>query len=146
MTQTIQPVVLLWGRYTGYRFAGPFASVAEANEWALLFDEHTGLLEWHTAVVDPAVPLAIHAPDAPAGPPGAAGSGAAFFVLMPDGDPPHLVGPFADHRAAVAWGSYNEEVRQRDFGWQLIWLENPTAPPLLLSADAAMATRPAMVH
>jgi hypothetical protein len=60
------------------------------------------------------------------------GPNAAFFLLMLYSDPLHLVGPFLDHRHAYFWGvAY--EARTDDLGWQLVWLNEPAAPPRLLT-------------
>jgi hypothetical protein len=147
--QTTQPVVMLWDFHTGYRYVGPFATVAEANDWGCDYEDRAGSPCWHSELVDPDVPLEIRAPDDVAvepsqdpclerwaAPPSNTPS-AAFFLLMTDSEPLHLVGPFADPRAAFAYGKFNEEVRKRDFGWQIVWLEHPNAVARLLSTDAA---------
>jgi hypothetical protein len=138
MTQTIQPVVLIWGFHTGYSYVGPFATMAAANDWALRYDELTGLLDWHSELVDPAVPLALRPPDLPWEVTDVL-PGAAFFMLMPDSEPVHLVGPFATPRAAYIWGCHHEKVRRSDVSWHIIRVEDPAAVPRLLTGDEAIA-------
>jgi hypothetical protein len=154
---------MLWDFHNGYRYVGPFVTVEAANDWGIFYeDELAGSPCWHSELVDPAAPLEIRAPDDIAveptptpdfdkwlderEPPLSNTPGAAFFLLMTDSEPLHLVGPFAAHSAAYTWGLFNELVRHRDFGWQVVWLENPTAPPQIQSADEATASLPMMTH
>jgi hypothetical protein len=62
--------------------------------------------------------------------------GAAFHLLMTDACPVHLVGPFTDHRTAYLWGRMNERCGGA-LGWQVVWLEAPAAPPLMIPPAAA---------
>jgi hypothetical protein len=145
----LQYVVLLWDYYEGFHYVGPFADEEAASAWGRSYEELTGSYCWHCNLLDPAAPLEIRAPDAVAldpdpdpwldgwEAPQSDTPGAAFHLLMTDGDPLHLAGPFADHRMAVAWAKYNEQTRRRDFGWWVVWLEIPTAPVRLLSVKQA---------
>ena len=146
----LQFVVMLWELVDGASYVGPFPDVATANAWGVFYEDVlTGSPCWHTEFVDPAVPLEIRVPDAVAlepdpdpwldqwEAPQSDTPGAAYYLLMTDSDPVHLVGPFDDHRTAFAWGKHNEETRTRDWGWQIVWMENPAAPVPLLSREQA---------
>jgi hypothetical protein len=145
----LQYVVLLWDLRVGFRYVGPFADVDAANAWGISYEELTESPCWHSELVDPTAPLEIHTPDAVALDPDpdpwidqwegplSDTPGAAFHLLMTDSEPLHLVGPFADERTAFAWGKYNEKTRARDFGWQIVWLENPAAPVQLVTPKQA---------
>jgi hypothetical protein len=150
ITTTVVPVVLVWSfDEGGYHYVGPFSSVSEANNWGTEHEGDHGF-EWHTALIDPAVPLEVRAPDGvadlPANDDGMADDkfqdpfsdtpGAAFHMLMTSGEPLHLVGPFEDQRTASLWGLMNER-RGGDIGWQVLWLEDPTAPVRLVPGCAA---------
>ena len=140
-TAAIVPVVMIWSFDEGYHYVGPFGSVPEANEWGIEHEDDHGP-EWHSELVDPALPLEVRAPDGvaelPADDPDRVPGcdefedpfsdteGAAFHLLMTSGKPLHLVGPFEDHRTAFLWGRMNER-RGGDIGWQVVWLEEPSA-------------------
>ena len=71
------------------------------------------------------------------GPSGRADVGG-FYLLMIYSDPLHLVGPFPDHRHAFSW-AVAYQARTDDEGWQVLWLEDPTAPVPLLSPAEGVA-------
>lgn len=58
-------------------------------------------------------------------------AGTGWYLLMTDAEPLHLVGPFVFHRVACAWGCRNE-AEGASYGWQVIWLWDPTAPIKLI--------------
>ena len=63
-----------------------------------------------------------------------------FYLLMIYSDPLHLVGPFPDHRHAFSW-AVAYQARTADEGWQILWLEDPTAPvPLLSPVEGVVET------
>jgi hypothetical protein len=144
ITDTKQWVCLRWDLFEGHYYVGPFANFHEAAEWGS--DNEGTDACWQVERLDPNVALEIRAPGdmpqlKPEYPDGwieRQGDVGDFYLLMTQSDPLHLVGPFPDHRHAFSWGDANE-ARTDDQGWQVIWLDDPTAPaPLLSLADGVV--------
>jgi hypothetical protein len=64
----------------------------------------------------------------------------AFHVLMTTSEPVHLVGPFRDHQRAYSWGMDQESRggEDCDYYWQIVWMDDPTRPPVLRHPDGAV--------
>lgn len=146
ITDNKQWVCLRWNISDGHYYVGPFADFHEAAEWGA---ENQGTdVCWQAACLDPNVALKVRAPgDMPELEPDPeypdrwterqADIGD-FYLLMINSDPLHLVGPFSDHRHAFSW-AVAYQARTDDEGWQVLWLEDPTAPaPLLSPADGVV--------
>jgi hypothetical protein len=169
-----QPLLLRWKAREGYSYIGPFdshdASVAwaEANiseaEWVTCSADPTVPLEVRAPGPQPPPRPPSPTPQPwldyfrdlrelpdwlgdeprenwiePLGPDGA------FYVLITFGEPPYLIGPFADHLSAYSWGVTNAERCEGTAGyspdgfayatdaasWQIVWLDAPgLVPPL----------------
>jgi hypothetical protein len=142
----LRHLVLRWDALEGFYFVGPFASEAEATTWV---EDNVGTDScWMVGLLDPAAPLEVRPPGEmpelepdPKLPfqwierPANVGD---FYLLMVGSDPLHLVGPFPEDRQACSWAVANEARNDYD-GWQLVWLDDPTAPAKLLTPTEGAA-------
>jgi hypothetical protein len=153
-TETEVTIVLLWSFPTGILYVGLFANGEAAAEWRERWEEWAQSPCWVQTVIDLDKRLPICAPEPVPSDfnpnlidPGRSWESwkprqsdkphANWFVLMTDGDPLRLVGPFAEHREAFIWGLYDEQIHDREYGWQTIWLNYPGAPIQLMSPKEA---------
>ena len=142
----LRHVVLRWNISEGHYFVGPFASAAEAATWA---EDNQGTdVCWTVELLDPAAPLEVSPPgdmpelqpalEEPDGWVERQSNVGDFYLLMINSVPIHLVGPFPDHRHAYSW-AVAYEARTDDEGWQVVWLDDPTAPTELLTPAEGVA-------
>jgi hypothetical protein len=154
--------VVCWGIEKGLYLVGPFETSDLAYAWAVE-NQGTDVL-WQVGHIDPTRPLPVkspgtipelapdpHAPE-PRWCPPQSGTGA-FHLLMVE--VPYFVGPFGSHCDAYAWGQAYQQ-RTDDENWWVVWLDDPTARPRLLTpeqgvteaerSDAAWSVDPEIVE
>jgi hypothetical protein len=142
----LQHVVLRWNIFEGHYFVGPFGTAVEAATWA---EDNQGTdICWTVELLDPAAPLEVRPPgDMPELEPDPEKPDrwverqtnvGDFYLLMISSDPLHLVGPFPSHRHAYSW-AVAYQARTDDEGWQVVWLDDPTAPAELLTPAEGVA-------
>jgi hypothetical protein len=140
MIDTRQWVCVRWSIVGGHCYVGPFADADEAANWGAENQGTDGF--WQVERLDPNVALEVPAPgEIPELEPNQEepdqwterqNDVGDFYLLMIDSDPLHLIGPFPAHRHAYSW-AVAYEARTDDYGWQVLWLDNPAAPARLLT-------------
>jgi hypothetical protein len=142
-----QWLVIRWDILDGAYLVGPFDSPKTAADWG---SDNDGCdPRWQVWHADPTEPLTVREPgpipplrepeklfdsDRWAERPNETGN---FYLLMVE--PEHLaVGPFHTHQQAFSWGIDQEE-RDGDPSWQVVWLDDPSEPLELHSpAESAL--------